>query len=42
MQPHEGSQAHAFYPTLSQWGTYGVTVNCGPEWDWDVIKQAVA
>jgi hypothetical protein len=42
MQPQQGAQNHPFYPTLKQWGTQGVPVNCGPNWDWDVIEHAVA
>jgi hypothetical protein len=42
MQPQEGAREHPFYPTLQQWGTNGVPVDCGPDWDWDVIEQAVA
>ena len=37
----EGSHAHLFYPMLRQWGIYGVPVNCGPDWEWEVIKQAI-
>jgi hypothetical protein len=42
MQPQEGAQEHPFYPTLQQWGANGVPVNCGPDWEWHVIAQAVA
>ena len=42
MQPQVGTQKHSFYPTLRQWGTKGVPVNCGPDWDRRIIKQAVA
>jgi hypothetical protein len=41
MQPQQGARGHPFYPTLQQWGTNGVPVDCGPDWDWDVIKHAV-
>ena len=41
MQPQEGTQGHPFYPTLQQWGADGVPVDCGPDWDWDVIELAV-
>ena len=42
VQPQVGAQKHSLYPTLRQWGTKGVPVNCGPDWDWNVIKQAVS
>ena len=42
MQPQAGVQNNSFYPTFRQWGTKGVPVNCGPDWDWSIIKQSVA
>ena len=42
MQTQVGSQNYSFYSTLRQWGTKGVPVNCGPDWDWIVIEQSVA
>jgi hypothetical protein len=42
MQPQKGAQGHPFFPTLKDWGENGVPVDCGPDWDWDVIEHAVA
>jgi hypothetical protein len=42
MQPQSRAQGHPFFPTLHQWATDGVPVDCGPDWEWDVIEQAVA
>jgi hypothetical protein len=42
MQPQNGAKGHAFYHTLQQWGSKGVPVDCGPNWEQAVIKQAVA
>jgi hypothetical protein len=42
MQPQARAQSHPFSPTLHQWATAGVPVDCGPNWEWDVIEQAVA
>jgi hypothetical protein len=42
MQPQLRAQGHPFFPTLHQWATDGVPVDCGPDWEWDVIEQAVA
>jgi hypothetical protein len=42
MQPQKLAAGHPFFPTLHEWGTKGVPVDCGPDWEWDVIEQAVA
>jgi hypothetical protein len=42
MQPQLRAQGHPFFPTLHEWATEGVPVDCGPDWEWDVIEQAVA
>jgi hypothetical protein len=42
MQPQDEAKGHQFYHTLQQWGTKGVPVNYGPDWDQAVIKQAIA
>jgi hypothetical protein len=42
MQPQPLAAGHPFFPTLHDWGTEGVPVDCGPDWEWDVIEQAVA
>ena len=36
------ARLHPLYQTLRQWGTDIGLVNYGPDWDWDVIEQAVA
>jgi len=41
MQPQPLAAGHPFFPTLNEWGTEGVPVDCGPDWEWDVIEQAV-
>ena len=40
MQPQVGAQKHSFYPTIRQWGTMGVPVNCGLDWDWSIKKTS--
>jgi hypothetical protein len=42
MQPQPLAAKHPFYPTLSQWGSRGVPIDCGPDWAWDAIEAAVA
>jgi hypothetical protein len=42
MQPQRLAEGHPFFPTLHEWGSEGVPVDCGPDWEWDVIEQAVA
>jgi hypothetical protein len=42
MQPQQLAAGHPFFPTLNEWGTEGVPVDCGPDWTWQVIEQAVA
>jgi hypothetical protein len=41
MQPQLRAAGHPFFPTLHEWGTDGVPVDCGPDWSWDVIEHAV-
>ncbi len=41
MQPQPLAEVHPFTPTLMGW-RHGIDVNCGPDWDWEVIKVAVA
>lgn len=42
MQPQLRAHGHPFFPTLHEWATDGVPVDCGPDWEWEVIQQAVA
>jgi hypothetical protein len=42
MQPQPLAAGHPFFPTLHQWGTEGVPVDCGPGWEWDAVLAAVA
>jgi hypothetical protein len=42
MQPQKLAQKHPFFPTLQEWGSKGVPVDCGPDWEWEAIEQAVA
>ncbi len=42
MQPQAIAAGHPFFPTLHQWGTEGVPVDCGPDWEWDAVLAAVA
>ena len=42
MQQQEGAQLHPFHPMLRQWRTYGVTANCGTDWELGVIEQAAS
>ena len=42
VQLQVGAQAHPFYTTLRKLRNYEVPVNCGPDWEWDGIKQAIA
>ena len=41
MQPNTDRQDHSFLPTLKRWAAHGVPVDCGPDWSWTVIEQAV-
>jgi len=34
------AEVHPFTPTLKEW-RQGIPVNCGPDWNWDVITAAV-
>ena len=42
MQPQKLAAGHPFFPTLHQWGSHGVPVDCGPDWQWDAVLAAVA
>jgi hypothetical protein len=42
MQPQPLAAGHPFFPTLHQWGSHGVPVDCGPDWQWDAVLAAVA
>jgi hypothetical protein len=42
LQPQRRAAGHPFFPTLNEWATKGVPVDCGPEWSWEVIETAVA
>jgi hypothetical protein len=42
MQPQLLTAAHPFFQTLHQWGSKGVPVNCGLDWEWDAVLAAVA
>ena len=41
MHPQPLAEAHPFTPTLKAW-RQGIPVDCGPDWNWDVITAAVA
>jgi hypothetical protein len=42
MQPQPLAALHPFYPTLSHWGSRGVPIDCGPDWEWNFIEAAAA
>jgi hypothetical protein len=42
LQPQPRANGHPFFPTLNEWTTKGVPVDCGPDWRWDIVEQAVA
>jgi hypothetical protein len=42
MQPQPRAQGHPFFPTLNKWATKGVPVDCGLNWEWENVEQAVA
>jgi hypothetical protein len=42
MQPQPLAAGHPFFPALHQWGSHGVTVDCGLDWQWDTVLAAVA
>jgi hypothetical protein len=42
MQPQQLAESHPFFHTLRQWGSQGVPVDCGPDWEWDAVLAAVA
>jgi hypothetical protein len=41
MQTQPLAEVHPFTPTLKGW-RHGIDVDCGPDWDWEVIEAAVA
>jgi hypothetical protein len=41
LQPQALAASQPFYPTLGQWGTQGVPIDCGPDWNWEAIEAAV-
>ena len=41
MHPQPLAEVHPFTPTLRKW-RHGIPVDCGPDWNWDVITAAVA
>jgi hypothetical protein len=41
MQPQPRVHGHPFFPALNEWATKGVPVNCGPNWEWEIVEQAV-
>ncbi len=41
MQPQPLAGIHPFLSTLQEWER-GIPVDCGPDWDWGVIKAAMA
>jgi hypothetical protein len=41
MYPQPLAEAHPFTPTMKAW-RQGIPVDCGPDWNWDVITAAVA
>jgi hypothetical protein len=41
MQPQPLAAVHPFTPTLKEW-RHGISMDCGPDWAWDVIEAAVA
>jgi hypothetical protein len=41
MQPQPRIGRHPFTPTLQQWSDIGCPVDCGPDWDWTTIEEAV-
>jgi hypothetical protein len=40
MQPQPLAGVHPFAPTLQKWA-HGIPVDCGPDWDWQIIEAAV-
>ncbi len=41
MQPQPLAGVRPFSPTLEEWER-GIPVDCGPDWEWDVIEAAVS
>jgi hypothetical protein len=41
MHPQPLAKVHPLTPTLKEW-RHGIPVDCGPDWNWDVITTAVA
>jgi hypothetical protein len=42
LKPQQRAAGHPFFPTLHEWATEGVPVDCGPAWSWDSIQAAIA
>jgi hypothetical protein len=42
LQPPERAAGHPFSDIFHQWATKRVPVDCGPEWDWQMVEMAVA
>ncbi len=40
MQPQPLANVHPFTPTLKKW-RHDIAVDCGPDWNWDVIEAAI-
>jgi hypothetical protein len=40
MHPQPLAEVHPFTPTMKEW-RHGIPVDCGPDWQWDVITAAV-
>jgi hypothetical protein len=41
MKPKPLAADHPLCNTLHAWGNKVVPVNCGPDWEWDAIDNAV-
>jgi hypothetical protein len=41
LMPQARAAGHPFFPTLHEWATDGVPVDCGPAWSWEAIETAV-
>jgi hypothetical protein len=42
LQPQRRAEGHPFFPTLHEWATKGVPVDCGLAWSWETVEAAVA
>ena len=40
MQPQPLAEVHPFTPVMHEW-RHGIAVDCGPDWEWDVIEAAI-